>query len=90
MNEADQRRAFEIKTLARMESLETARDNGAIARNARAMKDTIEHWNKEYIALDTRIAAVENNIANLLQIVKDIQSNNALALQKLRGTGPTT
>jgi len=88
--EADRRREFELDMLARVEKLEEAKSNGAIARNAQAMKETIENWNEAFLAMDTRITAIDNNILNFLQTVKDIQDNNTLALQKLRGHGPTS
>ncbi len=62
----------------------------AESRNAIAMRETIEHWNKQFAALEKRVAAIDNNILTFLQTVKDIQQNNTLALQKLRGYGPTT
>ncbi len=90
MNEADRRREFELDILARVEKLEEAKSNGAIARNAQAMKETIESWNTAFVAMDTRVTTIDNNILNLLKTVKDIQDNNTLALQKLRGHGPTS
>jgi hypothetical protein len=89
MNEADRRREFEIDILARVERLEEYRDTGAIARNAEAMRETIEHWNKQFLVMEARQTALDNNITNFLQIVKDIQDNNTLALAKLLGGGPT-
>ena len=90
MNEADRRREFELDVLARLEKLEEARSNGAIMKNAMAMTETIAHWNKAFQAMDVRVTAIDNNILLFMRTVKDIQDNNTLALQKLRGTGPTT
>lgn len=88
-NEADRVRRFELSTDERLSGLEERRDNGAIAKNAAAMKETIEHWNREYTALEIRITAMENNIVNFLRIVRDLQDSNTLAIQRARGTGPT-
>ncbi len=87
--EADRRREFELDVLARLEKLEERDHSGAIQKNAAAMRATIEEWNKQFVILDKRITTIDNNIANFLKIVKDIQDNNTLALQTLRGTGPT-
>ncbi len=89
MNEADRRREFELDVLARLEKLEERDHSGAIAKNAQAMRETIENWNKAFEAMHVRVVAIDNNILNLLRTVKDIQDNNTLALQKLRGHGPT-
>lgn len=90
MNEADRRREFEIGVLARLETLEQKNDSGAIARNAQALKETLEWWNEEFLKIDARLNAHDNNTANWTQIVKDIQHNNTLALARLRGNGPTS
>lgn len=90
MNEATRRREFELDIETRLSDLENIRDNGAIAKNAAAMKETIEQWNREFEKIDTRLQAAEHNTESFLRVVKDIQDNNTLALQKLRGTGPTT
>ncbi len=87
--EADRRREFELDVLARLEKLEERDHSGAIAKNAQSMRETIEHWNEAFLALDVRVIAIDNNILNFMQTVKDIQDNNTLALQKLRGHGPT-
>ncbi len=89
MNEADRRRIFELDVIERLEKLEERDHSGAIAKNAQAMRETIEEWNRQFVILDTRLNIIDNNILNFLQTVKDIQDNNTLALQKLRGTGPT-
>ena len=89
MNEADRRREFELDIEERVKNLEGVRDNGAIAKNAAAMKDTIEQWNREFEKHDRRLQAAEHNTESFLKVVKDIQDNNTLALQQLRGTGPT-
>ncbi len=89
MNEADRRREFEIDIEARVSKLEERDHKGAIAKNAVAMKETIEQWNREFEKIDTRLQAAEHNTTSFLKIVKNIQDNNTLALQHLRGTGPT-
>jgi hypothetical protein len=89
MNEAERRREFELDILARVEDLEQKSAGGAIARNAQSMKETIEHWNKQWEIIDKRLQSNDNNVANFLKIVKDIQDNNTLALAQLRGHGPT-
>lgn len=88
--EADRRREFELDVLARLEKLEERDHSGAIQKNAQAMRETIDHWNKQFAILEMRLTAMENNIGNYLRTVKDIQDNNTLALQRLRGYGPTT
>ncbi len=87
--EADRHREFEIDVVARLEKLEERDHRGAIQKNAEAMRATIEEWNRQFVIMDRRITTIDNNIANFLRIVKNIQDNNTLALQKLRGTGPT-
>jgi len=89
MNEADRRRVFELDVIERLEKLEERDHSGAIAKNASAMRETIEEWNRQFVIFDTRLKVIDNNILNFLRTVKDIQDNNTLALQKLRGTGPT-
>jgi len=85
----DELKKLELSLGERMKKIEEVRDSGAIVKNAEAMKETIQHWNKLYLDLDTRITAIDNNITVFMQTVKDIQDNNTLALQQLRGTGPT-
>jgi hypothetical protein len=88
-DEADRRREWELDVEARVAKLEDVRDNGAIAKNAAAMKDTIEQWNREFEKHDLRLQAAEHNTESFLRVVKDIQDSNTLALQRLLGTGPT-
>lgn len=88
-NEADRRRQFEIDVERRLDDLTQMVKDSVVEKNANAMKSTIEHWNNQFAALETRMNAIDNNILNFLQIVKDIQHNNTLALAKQRGTGPT-
>jgi len=87
--EADRRRKFELDVERRLADVEHRHTNGAIEKNAQAMRETIEEWNKQFVNLDRRLTAIENNIGNFLRTVRDIQDNNTLALQKLRGHGPT-
>ncbi len=89
MNEADRRRIFELDVIERLEKLEERDHSSAITKNAQAMRETIGEWNRQFVIFDTRLKVIDNNILNFLQTVKDIQDNNTLALQKLRGTGPT-
>ncbi len=87
--EADRLRKIELDIEARVSKLEERDHSGAIQKNAQAMRETIDHWNKQFAMLDMRLTAIENNITVYLQTVKQIQDNNTLALQKLRGYGPT-
>ena len=87
--EADRLRKIELDIEERVSKLEERDHSGAIQKNAAAMRETIDHWNKQYAMLEMRLTAMEANVGNMLRTVKDIQDNNTLALQKLRGYGPT-
>ena len=89
MNEADRRREFELDILRRVEDLESIDRNGAIAKNVKAMRETIENWNEQFTLVNTRLDTMENNFLNCIQKVKDIERSNTLALQRLVGHGPT-
>ena len=58
--------------------------------NAKATKQGLEALESRIRDLETENAAMKGHVQNCINLVNQLQQTNALALQKLVGTGPTT
>ena len=60
-----------------------------INRNAKAAQQGLDLHEDRIKGLEDGLAALRNEVQTLIGMMHALQQSNALALQSLRGTGPT-
>jgi hypothetical protein len=58
-------------------------------RNAKAARQGLDAHEKRILELETQVKTLINKHQTLINLVTQLQQTNALALQKVRGHGPT-